>query len=612
VPIDDIEEMHVVTTASSVVGIGTYVAAEAYAVPAGEDPAEQPVQALIFPYGIYPDMLVEDVADFEQPAPAIEGFTFEWTLETPDGSAAEVMGGQPVAIFMADVAGDYNLTLTATDEAGNSGSITWTVTASTYVGNGAVTGEDASPPQCAACHEDEAAAWGETLHATMFTRAIDGEVSDHYNANCITCHTTGFNNRPEAVNGGFDDVARDAGWEFPGTLQAGNWDAMVADYPEVAALANIQCESCHGPGADHNGTGPISRGLEYGVCAQCHAEEPYHVFPQQWELSPHADINARAFWYPIGENRLACVGCHTGGGFIDAANGVPQEERRFAFQVITCAVCHDPHDAANPNQLRVFDTITLPNGTEVSDAGPAATCMTCHNTRVDPVATVEADPVETSAGSGTYRINLPHYSSAAELLTGGNAGYTWGETLPSDPHGQIVENTCVGCHMAATPGMDDKGTEDTGDDEPLPGHNTVGQHTFLMVSPVDGTQNLAICQQCHGEEVASFDFEAEGDYDGDGTAETNHEEMEGLLELMAPELESRGVVFLESYPYYQLPQNADVNLKGAVFNYHLVLETVHRNAEVHNVKYLVALMQLSYEKLTGTPVPNAEIIPPEG
>src|SRR5690606_27811861 len=203
--------------------------------------------------------------------------------------------------------------------------------------------------------------------------------------------------RPEAANLGFDDLAAEHGWTFPDSLEAGNWEEMVANFPEVAELANIQCEACHGPGSLHvnrmemGGDPMIGLGLNFGTCAQCHADAEFHGIPQERELSAHADKSAQAFWYPIGEDHLSCVSCHSGVGFIDAAAGVPQEELRTDYQVITCAVCHDPHDADHPGQLRIFDSVMLPDGTDVSGAGAAATCMSCHNARTDPVATVEGE-----------------------------------------------------------------------------------------------------------------------------------------------------------------------------------------------------------------------------
>jgi len=601
---DQFEEVLIFTTATESVGIGTYVAGEAYAVPAGEDPAEEPVQALILPYGIYPSMHIEVIEDFVQPEPAVEGFAFEWELEAPDGSTAELMAGT-VAIFLADVEGRYDLTLTATDDDGNSASVTWSVYATTYVGVGGMTGSAPEFPQCGLCHADKGRAWYKTGHATMFIRAIDGVLSDHYGPDCVSCHTTGFNNRPEADNGGFDDVARESGWVFPEELTEGNWRALVEQYPEVAALANIQCESCHGPGTLHvTDSTPddrkIGMGMDYGTCAQCHAEDPYYTFPQQWELSAHADKNAQAFWYPIGEDRTGCVTCHSGAGYIDAANGVPQEELRTNYQVITCAVCHDPHDASNPNQLRVFDEVVLPDGTDVTDAGPAATCMTCHNSRVDPVASV------TGVASGG-NFSTPHYSTAAELMLG-TGGFTWGEVLPSSPHGTIIEGACIGCHMAPTPGMDTMGTpDDSSDDQPLPGHETVGGHTFAMVSPVDGTENVAVCQTCH-DGTTSFAFEAFRDYDGDGQFETNQEEVAGLQELLLAALEENGVVALDHYPYFEIPEDASEDIYGGVYNLKFSGDAA---SAVHNLRYTVSLLQLSYEQVAGEPVSGAYILSPK-
>jgi mono/diheme cytochrome c family protein len=589
------EEVHIFTTASRVVGVGTYVAAEAYGVAAGEDPAEAPAQAIIMPYGIYPTMGVETIEDFVQPAPAVEGFTFVWSLEPPDGSAAELITGT-VAIFMADVEGEYLLTLTATDPNGNVGEATWPVWATSYVGSGYLEGPSTDETQCIDCHEDVAENWLTTGHASMFTRAIDGEASDHYSASCVSCHTTGFNNQPEAVNGGWDDIVADAGWMFPEELVPGNWDTLVAEYPEIAGMANVQCESCHGPGYAHvfeatRSDSMIGLGLEYGVCAQCHAEEPYHIYPQQWENSAHADKSAQAFWYPVGEERASCVRCHSGAGYIDFANGLPAEEQRTNYQPITCAVCHDPHDANNPNQLRVFDSVTLPNGTEVADTGPAATCMSCHNARRDGVAIVDG-----MAEGGSF--STPHYSTAAELMNA-TGGYTWGEVLPTSTHGRAVDDSCIGCHMAAGPGMDADGAA-------LPGHNEVGGHSFAMVS-ADGVENVAVCQRCH-DAAESFAFEARRDYDGDGVIETNQAEVEGLQALLETAVVEAGVTLLDHHPYVEIPEGASADVYGAVWNMEF---SGSSGSAVHNLRYTVALLQLSYQKLTGEPVPNAVILSPK-
>lgn len=600
---EQFSEVPIFTTASRVVGVGTYVAGEAYAIPAGEDPEEQPVQAMILPYSIYPNMDVRAIEDFAQPEPVVEGFTFAWSLEVPEDSEATLVEGN-VAVFLADVAGEYFLTLTATDADGNVGETTWPVLATTYLGNGYLDGPESAEDQCVDCHEhDETfAAWSATRHANTFIDALNGTLSDHFGADCVSCHTTGFNNRAGAENGGFDDLAREAGWSFPDELGEGGWDTFVAEHPEVAGLANVQCEACHGPGYLHvfessRRDSMINLGLDYGVCAQCHAEEPYLTIPIQWEISGHAQKNAQAFTYPVGEDRASCVRCHSGVGFIDWAAGLPTEEQRVDYQIITCAVCHDPHDVSNPNQLRVFDSVVLPDGTEVAEAGPSATCISCHNARRSAVAIVEG----ALAGES---FSTPHYSTAGELMYA-TGGYTWDADMPTSPHGSIVEDACVSCHMGATPGVDDMGTpDDDTDDAPLPGHLTVGEHTFAMVSPVDGTENLAICTTCH-DGAASFDFEAFRDYDGDGTIATNQVEIDGLRAMLEAALVEAGVVVLDHHPYFEIPEGADANIFGSVWNLQF---TESGGSAVHNLRYTVSLLQLSIEKLTGAPVPGAYIV----
>ena len=103
--------------------------------------------------------------------------------------------------------------------------------------------------------QDKVSLWSQTAHASFFQKSIDGEESSHYGKNCISCHTIGNNPAPTAVNGGFDDVAKELGWTFPSILQPGNWDAMPS---ALKAKANIQCESCHGAGSRHPGSPSVS------------------------------------------------------------------------------------------------------------------------------------------------------------------------------------------------------------------------------------------------------------------------------------------------------------------------------------------------------------------
>ena len=169
---DPFSEVPITTSATEAVGIGSYVAGKPTRWPPVKTRRSSRSSA-DSPYGIYPNMHVEVIEDFQQPEPAVEGFTFDWSLTAPEGSSAELIEG-PVAIFMADVEGQYQLTLTATDANGNSGEATWVITASTYIGVGAMDGLQAEFPACSICHADQAEDWAATAHASMFSRAIDG------------------------------------------------------------------------------------------------------------------------------------------------------------------------------------------------------------------------------------------------------------------------------------------------------------------------------------------------------------------------------------------------------------------------------------------------------
>ena len=502
-----------------------------------------------------------------------DSVTTEWEFTPAEGSSTELVEAGSV-YFIADVEGRYEVKLIGTDTKGASSEATLTVNAGTYVGQ----------ENCAMCHSDVAETQAETGHATMLAEGIDGIVSDHYAEGCISCHTVG----PwEGENGAFDDVMAEVGWTFPETLEEGNWEALQADFPELAALGNIQCENCHGPGSAHMGDPlGIAKSLDAAVCGTCHDAPTHHIKNLQWELSAHSEETARAFTYPIGEGHESCVKCHSGEGFVDTAEG--EEEVRTGFQVVSCAVCHDPHSAENEYQLRVYDVVTLPDGTEVSDAGASAACMSCHSGRVGPDQVEEEEP------------HYPHYSTAAEMIAG-VGGYTYGEDVENSPH-IAIGKTCVDCHMYETPGMDDVGTpDDSSDDVPLPGHNEIGEHTFTMTSP-DGVELVGACTECH-DEIESFNLPAKGDYDGDGTVEGIRDEVQGLLDLLLQAIQDGGVTYLGRYPYWE---NVTTKAqKAAIYNWMFVGH--EGSLGIHNTARAVQLLQASYRDLTGEDVPGADL-----
>jgi hypothetical protein len=104
-------------------------------------------------------------------------------------------------------------------------------------------GSYAGAEKCSGCHQSQAQQWSTTGHAAAFSSLV-GKKQD-YNPECVICHVTGF-----GYTGGFKrpDESQDR--------------------------ANVQCEMCHGAGAEHAaqpapGYGKISA----LACINCHTSD---------------------------------------------------------------------------------------------------------------------------------------------------------------------------------------------------------------------------------------------------------------------------------------------------------------------------------------------------
>jgi hypothetical protein len=115
------------------------------------------------------------------------------------------------------------------------------------------------PGKCRMCHMDEHQSWEDTPHATAFDDLIGPEVSD---PECVKCHVTAYGEET-----GFKSAE------------------------ETPDLANVTCESCHGPGSAHlqaaaqhlGDTGEWDRKINkvpQQACVSCH--------------NPHIDFGAKA------------------------------------------------------------------------------------------------------------------------------------------------------------------------------------------------------------------------------------------------------------------------------------------------------------------------------
>lgn len=98
---------------------------------------------------------------------------------------------------------------------------------------------------CAECHAPEMAQWRRTPHASAFKTLLDRH--RHFQPRCVSCHVVGYGT--------------------PRGYRLGE---------PTEALANVQCEVCHGPGGEHAkapATGNIRRAVPEGVCLECHTPD---------------------------------------------------------------------------------------------------------------------------------------------------------------------------------------------------------------------------------------------------------------------------------------------------------------------------------------------------
>ena len=350
-----------------------------------------------------------------------------WTLlsqpagsVTDFGAISNMDTSTQVVTFVPDLAGTYVVEFA---DAGFADTLT--INAGTYIGieNG----------MCEVCHSGKNSDWKETGHYSIFEDGLNGEASDHYASYCISCHVTGYD--LNANNNGFDDRE----FTFPDSLYPGQWDNMLAAFPDAMNLARIQCESCHGPGSAHMGNVSDSKmvsSISSDNCAWCHDSGSHHVYPEQWDVSRHANPE-----HPY--TRSSCAPCHNGAGFVEFVKGgkVGLAADMPENVAITCAACHEPHSDENEHQLRTIEAM-LGNDEQVTTGGFGKLCMNCHKSRRDAIEYTNDYLNNLSSHYG------PHHGPQGDMLLGTNVP-TFGYILPKSAHFSAIENTCVDCHMAS-------------------------------------------------------------------------------------------------------------------------------------------------------------------
>lgn len=346
---------------------------------------------------------------------------------------------------------------------------------------------------CLACHADTHANWTETAHATAL-ESLEA-IGQGENGACLGCHTVGFD------DGGF--VSR----------------AVTPD------LAGVQCENCHGAGADHAAApGDLTLrpaiDLSSSVCGACHTDAHHPTF-DEWQLSKHAvaldGLRANAF------AQDQCLECHSA----DFRYAIEQQEAGEAVEVptlataalsIECATCHTPHGGVpQDHQLRL----------------PIANlCGECHTQEEAILGDSPHHPqIEMLTGTGAFQMDgagleLTHVHSSL-AAAGGEA--------------------CAQCHVVRHEV-----------EEPDDGNPNVTGHTFNPFDESITTHQAAQytgCLDCHTDTVA------------DGLRTALQSDLAARLDALAPVFDAMSASFIDPET---LGEGDQVLLSTAKFNYQFV------------------------------------------
>jgi hypothetical protein len=219
---------------------------------------------------------------------------------------------------------------------------------------------DESQTICGQCHASKQAAWATTIHSDAWAGLQSSAGAQEF---CEGCHT---------VNQLGNTTTEDGGW-------------LTTEDPRYQ---DVQCESCHGPGATHANSpersniplAPLSVGVDLELgCGECH-QGTHHPFVEQWAESPHSHVVGFA------AANEACVACHRGQGTLIAWGENANYIEKFSDDPlpVVCGVCHDPHgETAFEGQLR-FPVNTTSSETHL--------CSRCHDRRPNPEGEASRGP----------------------------------------------------------------------------------------------------------------------------------------------------------------------------------------------------------------------------
>ena len=528
-----------------------------------------------------------------------------WTmLIKPAGSIATLTGltGLPTwQKFKADLTGNYQVKVSIVTSTGSKDT-TVDVYASTFVGTGGFDNIPATFPNCMSCHgttpqfTDIFNRWKVTGHATSFKTGIS-TTNSGFGPSCFKCHTMGYDHNIVASNNGFDDKARDLGWNWSSYSppKPGNWDTIKNRFPTLAPFAGVGCESCHGPGSEHvfggGDTNRIMKSVTAGVCGQCHDSPPSAPIFTQWKNAKHSNV---VWSSSFAQNNYAtpndlgnCIRCHDGQGYVNFTKSTPTSTNgrtQATHEMVSCATCHDPHGSPNTANLRTrpAGSDTLANGYHYTGVGTGATCLDCHKSRRNTMTYVN-----TRVTSSTWG---PHHNSQGDLYLGQNLATFGGAPYRQTQHWAFLQNACVTCHMPPT-------------DTTAANRDKVGGHALFLHNEATDYDHLKACQSCHFGKTRFDQFIADADYDADGTIEPWRMEVAGSLTRLAIQLPPVGV---DSVAWQLIAADSNnVTLRKAYINYLSIRDGGEYG--MHNAKYVIDALIASRNAILGIQTISYEV-----
>jgi hypothetical protein len=266
---------------------------------------------------------------------------------------------------------------------------------------------------CLGCHEEVHQTVLNTRHAHAWQSLKDQ--GQHRNPSCLPCHTVGYG------------------------LPTGFSNEVV-----TPNLRGVQCESCHGPAANHaaNENDPILKPrveIAATVCGGCHSAESNRPHFEQWSASAHAQVTLDM---NPADRIDRCGRCHSGSSRLALLRGESPAlaVANDANVSLSCTVCHDPHNTT-PFSAQLRNPIASTNDFFLTTSANFATaynpdiniCAQCHNHR---------------GASWQDGSRPPHHSPQYNILLGTVGIPPTGVTLPQPAgHALRIEKQCVGCHL---------------------------------------------------------------------------------------------------------------------------------------------------------------------